>query len=59
MNVIIVLLSILTYKNFLASKELNDEGWNEVAENAVKYGLNSKQVVNMLEGISMMVKQIK
>jgi repressor LexA len=51
--------SINIYKSFLTLKELHEEGWSEVAENAVKYGLNSKQVINMLEGISSMVKKIK
>jgi repressor LexA len=51
--------SILTYKSFLTSKELSDEGWNEVTENAVKHGLNSKQVSQLIDLFSHMVKQMK
>lgn len=54
-----VVPSINTYKNFLAAKETNDDGWNETIDKATQFGLESKQVNQLIELFSHMVKNIK
>lgn len=51
--------SISEYKKFLVNKELNDNGWSEAIEKATKYGLESKQLMQLIELFSHMVKKIK
>lgn len=51
--------SLSTYRNFLAAKETNEDGWNETIEKATQYGLESKQVNQLIELFSHMVKTIK
>jgi SOS-response transcriptional repressor LexA len=51
--------SIMDYKKFLIDKELNDKGWTEAIEKATQYGLESKQLIQLIELFSHMVKHIK
>ncbi|MEG0773903.1 S24 family peptidase [Clostridium sp.] len=51
--------SILTYKNFLVEKDFLNTGWQDVIEIALRYGLDSKQVIQLIELFSHMVKQFK
>lgn len=51
--------SINAYKILLASKELSDEGWNEVIENAAKHGLDSNQINQLMSLFSNMIRQVK
>lgn len=51
--------SINTYKSFLTAKELSDEHWNDVIEKATQYGLESKQLIQLIELFSHMVKHVK
>jgi repressor LexA len=51
--------SLHSYNSFLNNKKSLDENWNEVIDKSLQYGLDSKQVVQLIELFSHMVKQIK
>jgi len=51
--------SISEYKRFLNAKEMSDESWNDVIEKSIQHGLDSNQVIQLIELFSHMVKQIK
>lgn len=51
--------SLYTYRDFLVKKDLVNTEWQDAVEMAINHGLNGKEMMNMIELFSKMVKQIK
>jgi repressor LexA len=51
--------SIMEYKKFLIDKEMNTKGWGEAIEKATQYGLESKQLIQLIELFSHMIRHVK
>lgn len=51
--------SLYTYRDFLVKKDIVNTGWQDAVEKAISYGLDDKEMINLIELFSKMVKQVK